>query len=254
MAKIYGLGGYISGKKGDTVFAPLTNGISVARAWRGTIGNPRTSAQLSQRSKISLTGKLSAIVPPEAILGLGNSKRDRRSRFNQLILNNTQGMPAASRIPSANIIFSEGALGAYSEIQVTRSNGTRRITLTVVASIDAATLERRPNGYGEEYVVLVINESTSQYDYCVTGLLKQPTAAGTQGNATTAININVANLGSEYSVYLYRIPMATDSQRLRLRYSYLGAVEGYVLVDDETGEVQQLYRGRSLFNGVVPTP
>ena len=58
--------GQFRGKLGGAVFA-VNAGEQIVRQYQPQVANPRTAAQLTQRAKMNLTGKLSAIVRNSAI-------------------------------------------------------------------------------------------------------------------------------------------------------------------------------------------
>lgn len=60
MAKLYGLAGKVTGKKGDMVFQ-VRNGEQLIRQYNPVIANPRTQKQVDARIKMKLMSQLSAI-------------------------------------------------------------------------------------------------------------------------------------------------------------------------------------------------
>lgn len=60
MAKLYGLAGKVTGKKGDMVFQ-VRNGEQLIRQYNPIIANPRTAKQVDARVKMKLMSQLSAI-------------------------------------------------------------------------------------------------------------------------------------------------------------------------------------------------
>lgn len=61
MAKLVGLFGKASGKKGDAVLA-VRNGEQIMRQWNPIVKNPNTSRQLNARAKMKLMSQLSAVM------------------------------------------------------------------------------------------------------------------------------------------------------------------------------------------------
>lgn len=78
-----------SGRLGGHVLA-VSEGQQIIREYQPNVANPRTSMQRAQRAKVVLAGKLSQITPNEVLLGLGASKRDRRSEYTRHIINNAR--------------------------------------------------------------------------------------------------------------------------------------------------------------------
>lgn len=113
MAKFIGVIGAVRGKVGTMVFAKGENGISYGKAYQPNVANPRTPAQLSQRAKANLAGRISKAAPAKMLAALGGSKRWNRSEFCSEILKaavvtSNNGEYTAS-VPSDAIIFSKGA-------------------------------------------------------------------------------------------------------------------------------------------------
>lgn len=113
MGKSVNIIGTIRGKVGSMVFSKGPDGSTIMRAYQPQVANPRTRAQLAQRSKVVMVGKLSKLIPIEALSGLGmGSRLANRSWFNSHILREAvavlqSGMYTAS-VPPAKIVFSSG--------------------------------------------------------------------------------------------------------------------------------------------------
>lgn len=63
MAKLYGLSGKITGKKGDNVFA-VRNGEQIIRQYNPVVNNPQSPAQTEARAKMKLMSQLASIYAP----------------------------------------------------------------------------------------------------------------------------------------------------------------------------------------------
>lgn len=63
MARIYGLSGRITGRKGDAVFA-VRGGEQIVRQYNPIVANPKTEAQVENRAKLKLCSQLGAILAP----------------------------------------------------------------------------------------------------------------------------------------------------------------------------------------------
>lgn len=137
MAKVVGLVGSASGKIGNMVYA-VTNGIQIARVYQPNVSNPKSIAQNKQRSKANLIGQVSKVTPWQILIGLGNNRRERRSRFLRLGLRNADIIESqlnpnsyVARLKSDKFIFSEGALVPAISMQMgTAGNNTITFTLT----------------------------------------------------------------------------------------------------------------------------
>lgn len=71
MAKVYGMGGIATGKKGNEVYA-IRAGENIVRQYQPRVSNPNTSAQVASRAKLKLMSQLAAAVAPViAIKGKG---------------------------------------------------------------------------------------------------------------------------------------------------------------------------------------
>lgn len=77
--------------------------------------NPNTAAQVKQRSKMNLAGKISSVVPYDAIAGLGTNKRNARSAFVSGILKATTTQQTGSAnaghadVKFEKVVFSKGS-------------------------------------------------------------------------------------------------------------------------------------------------
>lgn len=95
------------------VFSKGPDGSTIMRAYQPQVANPRTNAQRAQRAKVVMVGKLSKLIPNEALSGLGQGSRlGNRSWFNSHVLAESvvvmqQGEYTAS-VPPSKIVFSSG--------------------------------------------------------------------------------------------------------------------------------------------------
>lgn len=206
MAKMYGLGGVLSGKLGNTVLA-ITNGIQVARQYQPVVSNPKSTGQSLQRSKGNLAGRISSFVPRTAIMGLGVNARMRRGEFLRNILkksttNYSEGVYEA-KIQPADVLFSKGAV----TLPVTLQSMTATSHSVAVVLNGAADSAIAPEVYASRLVRLV----TMVYELNSTDLVEVITKVATmpaQG-ATATTNIPIAHAGG-YDVFVYAIPMSTE--------------------------------------------
>lgn len=69
--------GQFSGKVGALVFA-VSNGEQIVRQYQPIVTNPRSDAQLQQRAKMVLAGKVSSVFPTSLLYTLSGNNRKRR--------------------------------------------------------------------------------------------------------------------------------------------------------------------------------
>lgn len=251
MGSINGVIGGITGKVGNMVFY-YRNGKYVAREYIPRPSNPKTEGQSSQRLKMSLAGRLSSIVPSEALVGMsGGSRTGRRGAFNRNVLFNTGVLDGSAVISAENIVFSEGSLAVVTNHSLgspTAVENRRAFSL----STNVASTQVVPDGYGERFVALFLNAGTSQFDYALTGLLDIP-AAG-ESNSRTIV-ARVGDKVADYVVFVYVYPYLPLMVDGGARSSYLGTEEGNIVVDSETGEVLRgTVYGRSVLVGQITVP
>lgn len=166
MAKFQGFIGTGRGKAGNLVFAKGDNGETIARAYQPQVKNPRTSAQLRQRSKMNVVGQFSALVPASLIapLGMGGQRRNR-SEFSRTLLNAaevtfTDGNYVAKFDPS-DVKFSKGTAELLTTAAIPVVDA-RKVTITLSTSNIPADMI---GNYGERIVVGVLDdESNALYD------------------------------------------------------------------------------------------
>lgn len=154
MAKFIGVIGAVRGKVGTMVFSKGENGVSYGKAYQPSVANPRTPAQLSQRAKANIAGRISKAATAEMIAALGSSKRWNRSEFCSEILKGavvtvSNGEYVASVAPEA-IIFSRGAetLNATGNPFIINEN-----KLTYSLTLQDTTLGGK---YGERIIIGII--------------------------------------------------------------------------------------------------
>lgn len=157
MAKIAGINGTIRGKIGMSVFSKGEKGVSYARQYQPQVYNPKTIAQTDQRAKMNLTGRMTEVTPKELLTGLkGENNRQRRSRFNKILLDvatidRSAPDSVVAKVSPSDVVFSEGGEAIYAtaaDMQVTGSSVTIELTIN-----DETMLNR----YGERIIVAVID-------------------------------------------------------------------------------------------------
>ena len=105
MARIYGISGRITGRKGDAVFA-VRGGEQIVRQYNPIVANPKTEAQVENRAKLKLCSQLGAILAPVLAIPSEGAKSGR-NQLSSLIYpkmtyqNNTAKVPLED-IPLTN--------------------------------------------------------------------------------------------------------------------------------------------------------
>lgn len=193
--------GQFRGKLGGAVFA-VNAGEQIVRQYQPQVANPRTAAQLTQRAKMNLTGKLSAIVRNSAIMALGINSRERRSIFTSNILRNAtvtiDGTKYTAAIAPENIIFSKGNSVPVVTLTATFVEGAITITATKASGVS----EERYNRSGMRYVVLGLSTVTGEYDFSYSGVLQLPAFDAETGFDNGVIVPN----DNEHAYFIYGIP------------------------------------------------
>lgn len=193
--------GQFRGKLGGAVFA-VNAGEQIVRQYQPQVANPRTAAQLTQRAKMNLTGKLSAIVRNSAIMALGINNRERRSVFTSNILRNATVTIDSTKYTAAiapeNIIFSKGNSVPVVTLTATYADGA----ITIVATKASGVSEERYNRSGMRYVVLGLSTVTGEYDFSYSGVLQLPAFDASEGYQNGVIVPN----DNEHAYFIYGIP------------------------------------------------
>lgn len=193
--------GQFRGKLGGAVFA-VSAGEQIVRQYQPQVANPRTAAQLTQRAKMNLTGKLSSIVRNSAIMALGINSRERRSVFTSNILRSAtvtiDGTKYTAAIAPENIIFSKGNSVPVVTLTATFVEGAITITATKASGVS----EERYNRSGMRYVVLGLSTVTGEYDFSYSGVLQLPEFDAETGFDNGVIVPN----DNEHAYFIYGIP------------------------------------------------
>ena len=157
MAKFVGFIGTIRGKVGTTVFSKGENGLSYGRAYQPQVYNPKTVGQVDQRAKMNLVGRMTAVTPPELLVGMnGTNKRQRRSAFNSNLLDvavvdRSNPDSIIAKIAPEDVVFSQGAETLHATAAAPAVTAS---SVSVSLSLDDATMA---GTYGERIVVAIID-------------------------------------------------------------------------------------------------
>lgn len=225
MAKSVGLVGTLRGKAGNYVYAKGENGSTIVRAYQPQVSNPNTDAQVLQRAKLNLAGRLSKITPKSVIIGMdGATNRQRRSRYNALISKSAvatiSGGQGTASITDAQLKFSEGIAMNYG---TTTSIEEGRVTPTGINNIivNRTCYAEAQGHYAEKLIAVVVDASGSMY--------KRITSADINFDAaTTAVaNIPVGELAVGDKVNVYVVPVNMDEAVAGVDYLGLNGESGY---------------------------
>ena len=250
MARMYGLNGVLRGKQGNNVFS-VQNGTQVLRAYQPVVANPRSLGQREQRSKFSLAGKMSAVTPSSAIVGMaGGNPRSRRADFVSNLVKSAiisgDGVNIIASVAFEKILFSRGSLGVFSAIpSITASwsgtSGRENIQVTV-GSMNLASLT--PAGYGERLVCCLFDAVNFNLEEIQTKV------------RTTATNTNFffrVGTRRDLRVVTYTIPFIPDDAVLAFGTSNLYDSEDAVNINgDLSMGAASLSFGNSVLLAVTP--
>lgn len=219
MAKVLGLHGKARGKVGSVVYRTEAGIGTIASEYNPNPRNPRTLAQVGQRSKMNLAGRISKIVPYDAIAGLGVSKRTARGRFVSSILlaaANNRGSGGTNDRTSAidydKIVISDGlSVDMKSAVSLPADQSVLTITPDFSVSPD--------NVIGCRYIVIYGN-SIEWLGTMVADIDK---------NNPVAKTIDFSNLVSADDILItavYQVPIIDSEESVRAVYgALLGAPE-----------------------------
>lgn len=213
MGKCVGLNGTISGKIGTVVYSKGEKGISYGRSYQPVVANPKTIGQVDQRSKMNLVGRMSQVTPFEVILGMGGSKRMRRSEFNKTLLSVAtidRSVPGTvvAKIAPGDVLFSKGAQAL--EASVSAAGATTATAATIGLTLADAALAGK---YGERIVVAVIDPS----DKGGYSLVKYSDVVFDDTTAKTVTVNYGAPIADESLVCIYRLPFQLTEQGAAMR-------------------------------------
>lgn len=207
MGKTQNVIGTISGKVGSVVFSKGPKGETLMRAYQSKVINPRTMPQLAQRAKVTMAGKLSKLIPIEALSGLGmGSRLANRSEFNSNCLRKAvaiwQGGQYTASVLPGQLEFSKGvaSLGAT-------------LGAVTVASNKVSVALSNVNADGNHGVRLIaVVMQNVQGDAYKTAAYADIIFAEGQTSAEVLLPVTLVN-GDV--VLVYACPMEIDSTRRR---------------------------------------
>lgn len=134
------------GKMGGMVFRVDPDAGQVVSEYNPSPKNPRTPAQVGQRSKMNLAGQISKLTPYMAIAGLDPSKRRARSKFVSNLLKQilfgeptSSGYPSSAQVEYGKVSFSNGVEALISLIGSV-AQATRVVTATATPAAGMGTI------------------------------------------------------------------------------------------------------------------
>lgn len=147
MAKVISLQGKARGKIGSIVYRVEAGIGMIASEYNPSPRNPRTIAQVEQRSKMNLAGRLSKIISYEDIAALGASPRQARQKFMSNLLKSIRSTTTAgtttgggSMIRWNELKFSDGR--SYpADITANIAEGTAKLNASVEFSSTDTTIQ-----------------------------------------------------------------------------------------------------------------
>lgn len=207
MGKSVNIIGTIRGKVGSVVFSKGPNGETVMRSYQPQVYNPRTMPQLAQRAKVNMVGKLSKLIPIEALSGLGmGSRLNNRSEFNSNCLRKAvaiwQGGQYTASVLPGQLVFSKG----------TAVLGATLGTITITSNKVSVALSN-VNGDGNHGVRLIaVVMQNVQGDAYKTAAYAD--IIFDENQAVAEVNLPVTLVSGDV-VLLYACPMELDATRRR---------------------------------------
>lgn len=245
MAKLFGLNGYATGKLGNNVLV-VSNGIQIARQYQPNVHNPKSPLQSSQRAKGNLAGRISALTPRTAIVGLGGNNRTRRAAFLSNILINAVATSSdnvwVAKINSEDICFSKGATAvSFYAPGIIAQEVSVSVTLTGSTAIDPNIYESMQT----RLVAMIYDLTTQDLVEVVTRIATKPVQ---DGSATT--NLLVSHSGG-YIADVYAIPMSTaDGSASSITTSIAGLDDSDIAAELSINRNAVVFQyGRSLYLG-----
>lgn len=252
MGKVVGLIGSASGKIGNVVYA-VSNGIQTARVYQPIVSNPKSTAQMKQRAKANLAGRLSAITPKDAIAGLGSNGRERRGAFlSNILLRATNGLEdnlITAKLQPADLLFSKGInipVITFTSISINAQGlMTMNFRRTGYASQDAW------NKAGGMFVAVVVDPVTGNYDFVQTAQWNKVEFPEADTNLTQQMAIEKVG---NHDVFVYFVPYSINENKGSTRTNGLGVdATAYVASVGLTNAASNLIFGYSLYAGQAVT-
>lgn len=201
MAKVYGMNGLVSGRRGNDVFA-ISSGVQIVRQYNPNPLNPKTEAQVEARAKLKLMSQMAAVMAPViALRRIGNV-----SKRNLFIKANYPAVIYASNqadITLTSVTLTNGVVGLPNLI-VTREGN----------NITVGLASPNPTVYDRVVYVMLIKQSNRLPRIGQSAVVSVP---GEGGKYQTTMSLTSANT----SVVIYAYGMNFNSDRARAIYGHL---------------------------------
>ena len=134
------LGGF-SGKVGG-VIGSSWKGIDTMRSQPSSVTNPRTNAQVANRSRFKSVSQLAAAILTTIVKPLNDRFAQKMSGFNDFCQRNASAFDALGAFVPANLVLSRGKLSAPTELEQQSSTYQEAVSFfaaDLFGSFDAAT-------------------------------------------------------------------------------------------------------------------
>lgn len=243
MGKSVNVIGTIRGKVGSVVFSKGPKGETLMRSYQPQVSNPRTMPQLAQRAKVTMAGKLSKLIPINALSGLGmGSRLANRSEFNSNCLRKAvavwQGGQYTASVLPGQLEFSRGVAGLGATLGAVTVSATK--VSVALSNVIADGL------HGVRLIVVVMQNVEG--DSYKTAAFSDIVFAENQ--AVAEVNLPVALVNGDV-VLVYACPMEIDQTRRRpdaVGVWFDNAINGQL----EENTSAFVYFGQSIFVGMTP--
>lgn len=235
----YGASGKGRGKLGSSVFS-INHGVQIEREYNGSVSNPNTPAQVSQRARFKLASQISAAFEDViAIPRLGI--QSPRNRFTKRNFQYIYGDSAGAQVSYENLqltIGSRGLPGIYIE-RFTDELSVKKMTIRLADSV---------YGTADTIVYNVFKKTSEEYLQLVGSKVVRPD----ENNQVAQIVFN--DIDGDLVAYAYGLKAKTD--KARAKYSQYEVANGLdvarlfvnrVLETKDYAFTQT--RGQSIFDG-----
>lgn len=196
MAKVYGMNGYATGRRGNDVFA-IRNGVQIVRKYNPSPMNPKSEAQVGARAKMKLLSQLSAVMAPV----IAFRREGTLSARNRFVKANYPAVAYASGqadITLTSITLTGGVVG-LPQVQITRAESQIQVSLS----------SPNPTDYDRVVYVSLIKQSDKAPRIGATAVVSE---AGSQGQYPTTMQMPSAS--ANVVVYAYGIIFNTERARV----------------------------------------
>ncbi len=219
MAKIYGMNGVATGRRGNDVFA-VTNGTQIVRQYQPVVANPRTDAQLRQRAKMNTAGRFSHLCP-KALLKAMQTENNRlnRAMFNKNLIEATVvGDPVSGvytgTLQAGAVNFSRGA--GYLKARVLTQFAVAGYKATIGLALAPGMVVGK---YAERIVVAVLNTQANR-ETTEAVVYKDVAFTGTD-EVSVEINLPETTVNGQ-RILMWRIPIDLTEEGMNIVTNVLG--------------------------------